>query len=298
MKDICVAYSKANKALAKKIVSKLESDKISCWVAPRDFKAEDEESVKKVIDESGLLLIIIDKSSATNKDTVKALEFALENDLEVIPYVIDKIETDLYSEYFFYSFSWVDAYEDSFDDAYEILLEAIDEVSGKDRTQKKSSSKGRKASDENSISLKQIGIVAAVIFALIAAYFVYQEFSVSENDYLLTGEWHLSNYTDNLIRSPQDSLQFITSVIPNLKKTARLIFSDDNSFERRGFTPEPQIGEWRLNEDASILYLDPLGVDKTQELTIQGLSETGFTIVVNEVMADSSVALTKLTFSK
>ena len=59
MKDICVSYSKTNKALAKKIVSKLESDGSSCWVAPRDYKAEDEESVKKVIEESGLLLIII-----------------------------------------------------------------------------------------------------------------------------------------------------------------------------------------------------------------------------------------------
>jgi len=59
MKDICVAYSKANKSLAKKIVSKLESDNISCWVSPRDFKSEDEESVKKVITESGILLLII-----------------------------------------------------------------------------------------------------------------------------------------------------------------------------------------------------------------------------------------------
>ncbi len=298
MKDICVAYSKENKALAKKIVSKLESDKISCWVAPRDFKAEDEELVKKVMAESGLLLLIIDKSSASNKDTVKALEFALENDLEVIPYVIDKIGTDLYSEYFFYSFSWVDGYEESFDDAYEILLEAIDEVSGTDRTQKKSSSKGRKATDENSISMKQLGIAAVVIVALIVAYFAYQSFSTNENDDLLTGEWRLSNYSDNLVRSSQDSLQFITYLIPNLKKAALLIFNDDKSFERRGFTPEPQIGEWRLSKEADILYLDPLGVDKTQELTIQGLSENSFTIVVNEVMADSSMALTKLTFSK
>lgn len=298
MKDICVTYSKVNKALAKKIVSKLESDKISCWVAPRDFKAEDEESVKKVIEESELLLLIIDKSSANNKETLKALEFALENELEVIPYVIDKIESDLYSEYFLYSFSWVDAYEDSFNNAYEILLEAIDEVSGKDRTHKKSSSKGRKASEASSISLKQLGIAAAVIIALIVSYFVYQNFSTSENDELLMGEWRLSNYTDNLRRSPQDSIDFVTTVIPTIKKNALLIFNDDYTFERRGFTPEPQIGEWRLNDDATILYLEPRGLGRTDQLTLQGLSVNSFTIIVNEVMEDSSRVTTKLTFSK
>ncbi|RLD75854.1 MAG: hypothetical protein DRJ10_14535, partial [Bacteroidetes bacterium] len=158
MKDICVSYSKKHKALAKKIVSKLESDGSSCWVAPRDFKAEDEESVKKVIDESGLLLLFIDKSSINNKETAKALEFALDNELEIIPYVIEKIETDLYSDYFFHSFSWVDAFDDSFEDSYDILLEAIDEVSGSDRTQKKSSKKGKNTANEASISTKQFGI--------------------------------------------------------------------------------------------------------------------------------------------
>jgi len=298
MKDICIAYSKENKALAKKIVSKLESDGTSCWVAPRDFKAEDEESVKKIIEESGLLLLIIDKSSASNKETTKALEFALENDLDVIPYVIDKLESDLYSEYFFYSFSWVDAYEDSFEDAYEILLEAIDELLGKDRTQKKSSSKGRKVSEENSISLKQLGIAAAIILALVAAWFVYDEFSGNKNDELIIGEWSLSDYTDNLRRNPQDSINFITTVIPSIKKNALLIFNDDYTFERRGFTPEPQIGEWRLNDEATILYLEPRGLGRTDELNLQGLTENKFTIIVNEVMQDSSKVTTKLTFSK
>ena len=298
MKDICVSYSKENKALAKKIVSKLESDGSSCWVAPRDFKAEDEESVKKVIEESGLLLLILDKNSAINKETTKTLEFALENELEVIPYVIDKLESDLYSEYFFYTFSWIDAYEESFDDAYEILLEAIDELSGKDRTQKKSSKKGRKTNSESSISLKQIGIAAAVIITLVVVWFVYEEFSGNINDELIIGEWSLSNYTDNLRRSPQDSINFITTVIPSIKKNALLIFNEDYTFERRGFTPEPQIGDWHLSDDATILYLEPLGLGRTDQLTLQGLSDKTFTIIVNEVMQDSSRVTTKLTFSK
>lgn len=297
MKDICVVYQKANKTLAKKIVSKLESDNISCWVPPRDYKLEEEESLKRVIEESKILLLIIDKNSTNSKDTLKALELALENELEVIPYVIDKIETDLYSEYFFYSFSWVDAYEDSFDQAYEILLEAIDDASDEDMAQKKSS-KGKKTPDDGSINLKQIGIAAAVIVALIVAYFAYTEISSNDNDELIVGEWHLSDYSDNLRRSPQDSIQFITTVLPSLKKNAKLIFKQDNTFERIGFSAEPQIGDWQLSDDASILYLKPIGMKETQELTLTDFSASSFTILVNEVMDNKAKSTTRLTFSK
>ncbi len=298
MKDICVSYTKANKALAKKIVSKLESDGTSCWVAPRDFKAEDEESVKKVIEESELLLLIIDKSSENNKEMAKALEFAMENELDVIPYVIEKIESNLYSDNFFYTYSWVDAFEDSFDDSYEILLEAIDEVSGKDRTQKKSSKKGKNVSVGNTVKPKQLGIAVAIIVALLSAWFGYQAAIDNKNDDLIVGEWHLSDYSDNLKRTPKDSIEFIATVIPTIKRNALLIFNEDYTFERRGFTPEPQIGEWKLNDEGTVLYLEPRGLGRTDQLTLQDLTENSFTIVVNEVMEDSSKVTTRLTFSK
>jgi len=298
MKDICVTYSKANKSLAKKIVSKLESDNISCWVSPRDFKSEDEESVKKVIAESGILLLIIDKSSISDKEITKTMEFALENELEIIPYVIEKIPSDLYSDYFFYSFSWIDAFEDSFEDAYEVLLEAVDELSDQDRSQKKTSKKGKNTQNENTISQKQIGIAAAVIIALIVAWFGYQQFTSNDNDKLLIGEWRMTEYADNLKRTPLDSAQFVSTVIPTMKKSALLIFNNDHTFERRGFTPEPQIGKWELNDDATILFLEPRGLNRKDQLTLQDLNTNSFTIVVNEVMENGAKSTTRLTFSK
>jgi len=298
MKDICVAYSKANKSLAKKIVSKLESDNISCWVSPRDFKLEDEEAVKKVVTESGILLVIIDKNSVNDKEITKALEFALENELEIIPYVMEKIPSDLYSDYFFYSFSWIDAFEDSFEDSYEVLLEAIDELSGKDRSQKKPSKKGKNTQAGNTISQKQLGIAATIVIALIAAWFGYQQFTANENDELLVGEWRMTEYADNLKRTPLDSIQFITTVIPTMKKNALLIFNNDHTFERRGFTPEPQIGKWELSDDATILFLEPRGLNRKDQLTLQDLNNNTFTIVVSEVMENGLKSTTRLTFSK
>jgi hypothetical protein len=297
MKDICVVYLKDNKTLAKKLVSKLESDGISCAVAPRDFKLEEKESLTETIENSKILLLIIDTKSATSKEQMDALEVALENELEVIPFVVEKIESNLYSEHFFYTFSWVDAYEDSFEDAYEVLIDAYEELSGENAgiKKKKPGTKSSKQKTDNKVIV--YGVIAVI--AVIIGYFVYDSFSTSEQSQTLVGQWRLSHYQDNLRRTPQDSILFVTQTIPTIKRNALLIFNDDNTFERRGFSPEPQIGKWRLNDEGTILFLEPHGAQaQTDQLNIEGLSENSFTIVVDEMMPDSTRAHTRLTFSK
>jgi hypothetical protein len=297
MKDICIAYQKDNKTLAKKLVSKLESDGISCSVSPRDYKQEVKESVTEAVENSKILLLIIDNSSAQSKEQMDALEVALENELDVIPFVVEKIESSLYSEHFFYAFSWVDAYEDSFDDAYEVLLDAYEELSGENAGSKKG--KVSKKADKQKTDNKPIIYVLATIAAIVIGYYAFQFFTGSEETQILVGQWRLTDYQDNLKRSQQDSILFATQTIPTIKRNALLIFNDDNTFERRGFSPEPQIGKWRLNDEGTILFLDPHGSKaQTDQLNLEGLSENRFTIVVDEIMPDSTMAHTRLTFSK
>jgi len=285
-KDICIVYQKGNKSLAKKLVSKLESDGIACWVAPRDFKQEEKDSITEAVEDSKILLLVIDKSSTQSKEQMDALEIALENELEVIPFVVEKIDSSLYSEHFFYTFSWVDAFEDSFEDAYEVLIDAYEELSGEDAGSKKGKV-SKKAKKQKTDSKPIIyGLVAIVI--VVIGYFVYDSFSGNEQTQALIGQWRMTDYQDNLKRAPQDSIQFITQTIPTIKRNALLIFNDDNTFERRGFTPEPQIGNWRLDDDGTVLYLEPHGATaSTDKLIIQGLTENNFTIVVDEVIVDT-----------
>lgn len=297
MKDLCIIYHKDNKTLSKKLVSKLESDGISCWVAPRDFKQEEKESMQKIITDSKILLLIIDKNSAKSQEHIDALELALENRLEVIPFVVEKIESTLFSEHFFYTYSWVDAYEDSFDDAYEVLIDAYEDLSGNKKSTKKSGTQKQGANQANNSKTAMYIVIA--ILAVVIGYFVYDSFSENEQNEILVGQWHLNDYHDNLKRTPQDSADFITRVIPTIKRNALLIFNADHTFERRGFTPEPQIGKWSLNDDGTLLYLEPHGAKaNTDKLKIEGLSENSFTIVVDEIMPDSARVNTRLTFGK
>ncbi len=296
MKDICVIYSKEQKSLVKKLVSKLESDNISCWVGTRDFNQADENALREKIEQSESLLLVIDKNSNKDKIANMALEYALENDLEIIPYVLDKIEEGLYADYFFYAFSWIDAYEDGFDEAYEVLLESFQDG---EKTPKKAQTQGRKANTQNNVNTKQILIIALIVVAVIAAWFIYNSSSKdSSYDTMLIGKWQLSDYADNLKRTPQDSITFFTQTLPTLKRTVLLTFNEDHTFERRGFTPEPQIGKWKLNDAGSVLELEPVGVKEVQKLNLQNFTEHSFTIVVTEQLEGGTVSTTRLTFVK
>jgi len=297
MKDICIVYQKNNKTLAKKMVSKLESDGIACNVTPRDFKQDEKDSIIEAMENSKVLLLIIDKTSAQSKEQMDALEVALENEMEVIPFVVEKIDSNLYSEHFFYAFSWIDAYEDSFEEAYEVLIDAYEELSGEDASTKKG--KVSKKSKKQQTNSKPIIYGLIVVVIAIIGYFIYDGLSGNKETEALVGQWRLTEYQDNLKRSPQDSILFVTQTIPTIKRNALLIFNENNTFERRGFTPEPQIGNWHLEENGTVLYLEPHGAKaSTDRLNIEGLTENNFTIVVDEILQDSTRAHTRLTFSK
>lgn len=296
MKNVCVIYPKEQKSLIKKLVSKLESDNISCWTSPRDFNQADENALKEKIEQSECLLLVIDQNSNRDKIANQALEYALENELEIIPYVVDKIEEGLYADYFFYAFSWVDAYEDSFEEAYEVLLESFRDGEEPPKRVHKS---GRKSATQNSVNTKPIIVAAIIVFIAVAGWFIYNNSTESSSyDEMLIGEWKLNNYTDNLRRTQQDSITFFTQTLPTLKRTVLLTFNDDHTFERRGFTPEPQIGKWKLNDEGSVLELEPVGVKEVQKLNLQNFTEHSFTIVVTEQLEGGMVSTTKLTFVK
>jgi hypothetical protein len=294
MKDLCLVYQKENKSLIKKLVSKLESDGISCWIAPRDFKQEEKESLKAAIEDSRIVVLIIDKNSVSNKEMISGLNIGLENKSEIIPFVLEKIEPGLYSDNFFFTYSWVAAYENSFDEAYDILIEAYEAISGEKKNIKKVNlAKKNKSGQKNQ---KPIIFSIAAIALIIISYFVYNTFINDGGSSIIVGQWKLADYEDNLPRNHQDSLIF-NQAMQSMKANASLTFNDDNTFERRGFTPEPQIGKWEFNAETSTLFLEPNGLNQRDQIRIENLNDTQFVMVVNEKVGTNQVT-TKITFSR
>ena len=291
MKDFVVIYPKEQKSLVKKLVSKLESDNISCWVSPRDFKQEEKDLTQQAILESKVLLLVLDNSAVNNAEMNHALNIALENNLQVLPFVVGKIEPGLFSSYFFHVLSWVDAFEDSFDEAYDMLLDAYKEISGGKSPVAKRAKIKKKTSESK---YKPALIALAVIALLIITYFF--AFNTSEDKDILVGQWNLSNYEDNLPRTPQDSLSMIQG-LQNMKNTMKLIFNNDKTFKRTGFPEGPSTGKWELNKERTILYLQPMGIDKKDIVNIEKLTDNELIIFVDETINKVNVH-TKIFFTK
>jgi hypothetical protein len=298
MKDIIVIYPKENKSLVKKLVSKIESDGISCWVSPRDFKQEEKEAVSNIVQDSKVLLLILDKSATTNNEIKQALQLALENQLEIIPFVVGKIEPNLYSAYFFHVMSWVDAYEDSFEEAYELFLDAYNDLTGTKKVANKKIIKKNKSHEK----VKPLVYGLSAIIILVIAFLIYKSLSTNENSELLVGQWKLSNYQDNMPRSQKDSLTMIQN-LQNMRNSMKLIFNDDHTFERIGFPEGPNSGNWELNPEKTVLYLEPNTAGKKNKdiVNIEKITEKELVIFVNEVVLnglDSVHVSTKIFFTK
>jgi hypothetical protein len=290
MKDIVVIYPRGNKPLIKRLISKVESDGISCWVAPRDFKQEEKDAIVSIIQQSKLLILIIDKTATSNGELRLALTTALENKIEIVPFVVEKVESNLYTDFFLNKLNWIDAYEDSFENAYELLIETYHDLTGEKKTIRKKAP----VKSQSQTKIKPLTLVIAAIVVITIAFFVYRAVNVDENTDLLVGQWMISDYQDNLPGHNQDSLIMIRNF---LKASGKLVFNEDHSFERRGFSKEPQVGKWELNSDKTILYLEPISSKQKDIVNIEKLTKNELVIYVEEKLGNNKVT-TKIFFTK
>ena len=125
MKDIFVSHSKEDKSIAKKLVSKLESSGVGCYVYSRDKNSGSE---KELISSSSIFILILSEYAQQSQDLIRQLKIAVENNCHIIPFKAGKTDTGLSTQYLLHSLEWVDALEDGFDEAFEILLEIIEEM--------------------------------------------------------------------------------------------------------------------------------------------------------------------------
>ncbi len=296
MKSLYISYSKENKKTAKRLVSKLESDGYSCWINPRDLPSgvRTNDAIKQAIDESELFILIYSKYEDSSEIIIKEYETAEESEKPIIPFKVGEIPKTISNQYLFNTLDWVDAHEDGFDQAYEILLEVIEEFTDEKPIKRTQRETTNNKSDKQQ---KQYYIAAFAIFAaIIVGYFLYDTFVKSEKEQAIVGTWKVVDYNDNLKRNKQDSA-LAAQNINAMMQNASVTFNDDFTFERIGFTPQPEIGQWSIEDDGSILFLEPEGGGQKDELFIKELTFSNMILSVNEKVNKMEV-ITLLTFQK
>jgi hypothetical protein len=113
MADIFVSYASQDRDAAFRIVSFLEEQGISCWVAPRDVPpgVEYGEAIINGIETSRALVLILSDQSNDSMFVRKEVERAVSKTKPVLPVRIREVTPSGSLEYFISSAQWVDAWK-------------------------------------------------------------------------------------------------------------------------------------------------------------------------------------------
>ncbi len=301
MKNIFVSYAKDQKNTAKRLVTKLETEGYLCWIEPRDLKTQTDKNaeINIAIANCQIMIMIISTNCNTNDELITQHGNAFDQEKQIIPFVISALPKTVTNQHFLNSHHWINAYEDSFDEATTNLLDLIqnnEEVAIE--KPEKNVKKNTVETTINTNTKNYIYVAVSFLVLIIIGVFLFMPDDKNNWEKMIIGKWKLVDYKDNLTRNEQEKQDFVV-MLGNLKQNLSLAFYEDMKFERRGFQPQPEYGDWIIDQQNKKLKLR--AQDKTEytdELTIESINDKKLVILVVENTADNQQVETKLSFEK
>jgi len=277
------------------------------------------DSVSKVFDENvEALILVFSKKTNFSESIIKQYNFALENQIPIIPFFITKPEKTLFSSFFLNSHDWINAYDTSTSKASEDLVILLDEIFNTEsnnlpvNTNKTDSKNSRNSKTTNQKSNQKYYIIAiVVIFIVIIGYLIKQNFSgVKENvtnteqvipiknnsEKDIIGDWKLAKYEDNVPRAGNDLIEFQKTIM-TLKSNFLLKFKEDGTFEKYGFAV-PESGEWQYDPQNKIIYMWPPNSNGKDILKVEKLTQDTLIFSIASKVDSLNVISTRFTLFK
>lgn len=109
--DVFISYSSKDKTIADAVCSKLEDQKIRCWIAPRDVPAGQNfaESIIKAINACKVFVLIWSANTNTSEHILNEINQAFDQGITIIPFRIQDVEPTFAMRYYFGRTHWLDA---------------------------------------------------------------------------------------------------------------------------------------------------------------------------------------------
>jgi TolB-like protein/Flp pilus assembly protein TadD len=173
-RPVFISYASADVGLAQKVCSALETAGIRCWIAPRDVVPGTlyADGIVHALDDSTILVLVLSKDAIASAHVGRELERASSKRHPVIALKVDAAPLTPAFEYFLNQSQWIDAGAGGIDCAISKLVEAVGRhlaagtAAAGDQT--------LQASVRYPTGRRKMwwGIAAAVVFALVATYFL------------------------------------------------------------------------------------------------------------------------------
>ena len=110
--DVFVSHSVKDKGVAEAVVTRLEEDSVTVWIAPRDVVpgADWGESIIDAIESSRIMVLLFSQSANASPQIKREVERAVNKGVYIIPFRVEDIRPARALEYFISTSQWMDAF--------------------------------------------------------------------------------------------------------------------------------------------------------------------------------------------
>jgi hypothetical protein len=178
--DVFISYSNRDKIIADAACATLESQKIRCWIAPRDIVPGTDyaESLIQNLSNSRVMVLVFSQESNKSKHVMREVERAVSKGIPIIPLRIEDISPTKAMEYYLSSPHWLDAltpplekHLEKLAQTVQTLLQTNNEESPTPTKQAKPVSVDQSPKDPHIMKRKRIYLIAVslILVAIIVA---------------------------------------------------------------------------------------------------------------------------------
>jgi hypothetical protein len=110
--EVFVSYSQPDQECATELVTRLEQEGLSCWIAPRDI-APSTDWAAEIIDaitNARVMVLIFSSSSNASPQVRREVERAAHKQVSILPFRIENVLPSKSLEYFLSAQHWLDAF--------------------------------------------------------------------------------------------------------------------------------------------------------------------------------------------
>jgi len=124
---VFISYSKPDQVLAQEICSYLESEKIPCWIAPRNVRPglDFPGSIIDAIDTCSVVVLVFSTSSNNSPHVVRELTRAVTRNLPIIPFRTENVIPTKNMDYLINVPHWLDAFPAPAQEYFRSLADTI-----------------------------------------------------------------------------------------------------------------------------------------------------------------------------
>ena len=126
-RDVFISYQSSDKECADRVCEALESQNISCWIAPRDIPigAEWAAAIVEGLQRCHSFVVILSSNSTSARQISREAELADDHKLPIFTLRIEDVEPPPGLLYFLGNVQWVDAFDGQFEEALGRLTEVV-----------------------------------------------------------------------------------------------------------------------------------------------------------------------------